>query len=188
MHALRLTQLTHKHIVCFIWLSLVRHAYANQYPVFLYRSSVSFLQRLLHPKYSHYTTKILIPAWISNDFHCKMWDEIIYPFPNVDGAIVYVITYPCWDLSQIMLVKGSLMFFLHLCLIVGNATIRIVDNVITRPVITIRTKCNIHVKLSRSIPTRSVPVLWEHYQPTRAMVIDGLEASVHNPLSNETWL
>ena len=44
----------------------------------------------------------------------KLWDEIIYPFPNFNDATVefwelisifiphllkYVITYPCWDLS-----------------------------------------------------------------------------------------
>ena len=52
----------------------------------------------------------------------KVWDEIIYPFPNFNGAtievwkwvsnfiphfIMGVITYPCYDLSQTMLVKGA---------------------------------------------------------------------------------
>ena len=51
-------------------------------------------------------------AWISNYIHYKVWDEIIYPFLNFNGATVdvwewisnfiphftgYVITYPCWD-------------------------------------------------------------------------------------------
>ena len=55
---------------------------------------------------------ILITAWISNYIHYKVWDEIIYPFPNFNGATVevwewindfiphfpgHVITYPCWD-------------------------------------------------------------------------------------------
>ena len=54
----------------------------------------------------------LIPAWLSNYIHCKVWDEITYLFLNFNGATVevyewisnfiphfikYVITYPCWD-------------------------------------------------------------------------------------------
>ena len=54
----------------------------------------------------------LIPAWIHNHIHYKVWDEIPNPFPNFNGATVealewisnfiphfteYVITYPCWD-------------------------------------------------------------------------------------------
>ena len=54
----------------------------------------------------------LIPVFISNHIHYKMWDEIVYPFQNFNGAIVEVwelisnfishfnghgITYPCWD-------------------------------------------------------------------------------------------
>ena len=52
----------------------------------------------------------------------KMWDESHYPFPIVNGATVNVmermsnfiarfvmdvITYPCWDYSKSMLVKGA---------------------------------------------------------------------------------
>ena len=62
----------------------------------------------------------LIPAWICNHIHYKMWDEINYPFLNFNGATVevwewisnfiphitgHLITYPCWDLSYTMLVK-----------------------------------------------------------------------------------
>ena len=51
-----------------------------------------------------------------------MWDEITYPFLNFKGCTVevyewisnviplfikHVITYPCWDLSQTMFVKGA---------------------------------------------------------------------------------
>ena len=54
----------------------------------------------------------LIPAWICNNIHYKVWDEITYLFPNFNGVTVevwewisnfipyfagYVITYPCWD-------------------------------------------------------------------------------------------
>ena len=28
----------------------------------------------------------LIPAWISNHMHYKVWDEITYPFLNFNGA------------------------------------------------------------------------------------------------------
>ena len=54
----------------------------------------------------------LIPDWISNHMPSNMWDEITYPFPNVNGATVEVwecisnfsphfmmdvITYPWWE-------------------------------------------------------------------------------------------
>ena len=28
----------------------------------------------------------LIPAWISNNIHYNVWDEITYPFPNFNGT------------------------------------------------------------------------------------------------------
>ena len=34
--------------------------------------------------YKHSLT--LIPAWLSNHMTCKVWDEIIYPFPNFKGV------------------------------------------------------------------------------------------------------
>ena len=40
------------------------------------------------PFYQHGLT--LIPAWISNHIHYKMWDEITYPFLNFNGATVEV--------------------------------------------------------------------------------------------------
>ena len=64
------------------------------------------------PFYLHGLT--LIPAWISDYIHYKVWDEITYPFLNFNGATVEVsdwkcnfimhftrrvFTYPCWDLS-----------------------------------------------------------------------------------------
>ena len=60
----------------------------------------------------HYFGGKLLPAWKSNHMPSKMWDEIIYPFPNFNGCTVEVwgwmsnlvphftmdvITYPCWD-------------------------------------------------------------------------------------------
>ena len=46
------------------------------------------------PFYSH--GSILIPAWISNHKPSKVWDEITYPFLNLnDYFIVDVITYSC---------------------------------------------------------------------------------------------
>ena len=60
--------------------------------------------------YWHLT--FLIPAWISNYNHYKVWDEITYAFPNLNSVTVevcewinnlisqftgHVITYPCWD-------------------------------------------------------------------------------------------
>ena len=40
------------------------------------------------PFYSHGLT--LNSAWISNYTHYKLWDEIIYPFLNFNGATVEV--------------------------------------------------------------------------------------------------
>ena len=40
------------------------------------------------PFYEHGLT--LIPAWISNYIHYKVWDEITYPFLNFNGATVEV--------------------------------------------------------------------------------------------------
>ena len=40
------------------------------------------------PFYLHGWT--LTPAWISNYIHYKVWDEIIYPFQNFNGATVEV--------------------------------------------------------------------------------------------------
>ena len=54
----------------------------------------------------------LTPAWISNNIHYNVWNEITYPFPNFKCATVevwkwmskfithftvHVITYPCCD-------------------------------------------------------------------------------------------
>ena len=33
---------------------------------------------------------ILIPVWISIYIHYKVWDEITYPFPNVNSCTVEV--------------------------------------------------------------------------------------------------
>ena len=33
---------------------------------------------------------IFIPAWISNYIHYNVWDEITYPFLNLNGATVEV--------------------------------------------------------------------------------------------------
>ena len=40
------------------------------------------------PFYLHGLT--LIPAWISNYIHYKVWDAITYPFLNFNGATVEV--------------------------------------------------------------------------------------------------
>ena len=76
------------------------------------RNSESHLQKQhnMGPLYQH--VLMLIPVWISNYIHYKVWDEITYPFQNFNGCIVevwewisnsiplyieHVITYPCWD-------------------------------------------------------------------------------------------
>ena len=69
------------------------------------------------PFNQHWVT--LIPSWISDYIHFKVWGEINYPFPNFNGATVevwewisnfiphftwHVITHPCWDQSYSVLV------------------------------------------------------------------------------------
>ena len=54
----------------------------------------------------------LISAWISNHMPSEVWDEITYPFPNLNGCtfevwkwisnfiphnVMHAFTYPCWD-------------------------------------------------------------------------------------------
>ena len=61
------------------------------------------------------------PAWTSNDMPTKVWNKITYPFQDFNDAtvevwkwirnfiphlIMDVITYPCWDWRQSILVKG----------------------------------------------------------------------------------
>ena len=38
----------------------------------------------------YYYGLTLIPAWISNHMHNKVWDEITYPFPNFNGGTIEV--------------------------------------------------------------------------------------------------
>ena len=60
----------------------------------------------------HYHCLPSIPAWIRDYIHHKVWNEVIYPFPNFNGCTVevwewishfiphfigHVITYPCTD-------------------------------------------------------------------------------------------
>ena len=61
---------------------------------------------------SHLADDFLTPALISNYIHCNTWNEITYPLPNFNNAMItvwewirnfialftwHVITYPCWD-------------------------------------------------------------------------------------------
>ena len=63
--------------------------------------------------------QLLIPGAMSNYIYDKVWDEIAYPFPNVNTQAaevwelisnfiphftVNVISYPCYDLCSSMLV------------------------------------------------------------------------------------
>ena len=74
----------------------------------------------------------LIPAWITDHIHYKVWDEIAYPFPNFNGATVevckwisyfiphfigHVITYPGNPNSLIKPIGVDVLFHRHICLI-----------------------------------------------------------------------
>ena len=67
-----------------------------------------------------------IPPWISNDMSSKVWDEITYLYPNLNGStvevwewrsnfishfIMEIITYPYWDKSSTMLVNWPHVLF-----------------------------------------------------------------------------
>ena len=59
--------------------------------IWLYQVTMRLARRIPHssgPFYKHGLT--LIPAWISNHIHFKMWNEITYPFLNFNGATVEV--------------------------------------------------------------------------------------------------
>ena len=63
-----------------------------QYPemtehAYICKSAYEELQTWV-PFYKHLLT--IIPAWISNHMPSKVWDEIIYPFPNFNGATIEV--------------------------------------------------------------------------------------------------
>ena len=64
----------------------------------------------------------LIPAWISNYICYKVWDEMTFQFLNINCATVdvwqwicnfiqhftgHMVSYPCWDFSQSVLVKQA---------------------------------------------------------------------------------
>ena len=70
----------------------------------------------------HWRGLTFIKAWIRNHMPSKVYDEIVFPSPNFNGCtvevwewisifishvIIGVITYPWWDLSLSMLVKGA---------------------------------------------------------------------------------
>ena len=89
--------------------------------------SCNYLTKVRAPNWSPeapFTNMVLtsIPVWRSNQVPIKVWDEITCPFPNFNGCtvevwgwisdsiphfMINVITYPCWDYSWIMLVKGA---------------------------------------------------------------------------------
>ena len=81
------------------------------WPIFSYSSEMfvgigAIIRMPWEPLYWHGLT--LIPAWISNYIHYKVWDEITDQFPNFNdytewiGNLIpqftgHVLTYPCWD-------------------------------------------------------------------------------------------
>ena len=68
------------------------------------------------PFYWHSLT--LIPAWISNYIHYKVWDEITYPFPNFNGVTVEV-----WEwISNFIPCFLSMWFLIHAGIILKGAT------------------------------------------------------------------
>ena len=56
------------------------------YEIFTWKTKIRL--KTCGPFYLHGLT--LIPAWISNHIHYKVWDEITYPFLNFNGCTVEV--------------------------------------------------------------------------------------------------
>ena len=53
-----------------------------------HHSSLKYICMICGPLYQHRLT--LIRTWMSNYMSAKMWDEITYPFPNLNGATVEI--------------------------------------------------------------------------------------------------
>ena len=64
-----------------------------------------------------------LPSRISKSTHCKIWDEITYPFPNFNAAIVgisewissfiphftwHMMIYPCWNHNEAVVIEVAL--------------------------------------------------------------------------------
>ena len=95
-----------------------------------------YLEKCLHmvipnrgPFYLHGLT--LIPAWISNYIHYKVWDEIAYPFLNFNGAyapslnylsigISVMIIFERQNCSNTPLIMISLLQIHHICTLCHN--------------------------------------------------------------------
>ena len=61
------------------------------YPYLLsYLSAIGEIIRVCQCQGSYPENTTLIPAWICNHIHYKVWDEITYPFLNFNGATVEV--------------------------------------------------------------------------------------------------
>ena len=87
------------------------HAWSQSFLVWMHHGCTNWkAQDFCDPFYYHVLT--VIPAWISNCIHYKVWDEITYPFSNFNGATVevwewisnsirhltgHIITYSCAD-------------------------------------------------------------------------------------------
>ena len=85
----------------------IRYFYVT--PINYLRERVKYMANFAHWHQNGLTS---IPAWISNHMPNKVWDEISYPFPNLNGESVEdwkwisnfiphllmdVIIYPWWD-------------------------------------------------------------------------------------------
>ena len=64
------------------------HSSGISWSFFIVSSNTLFSKQSRAPFYWHGLT--LIPTWISNYIHYKVWDEITYPFLNFNGATVEV--------------------------------------------------------------------------------------------------
>ena len=73
----------------------------------------------------YYHGLALVPAWMADHMLSRFGEQITYLFPNFNGAtdgvwewtgdfishiMMDVTTYPCWDWSWTMLVKGGHLF------------------------------------------------------------------------------
>ena len=92
-------------------------------PYKLAMSAKCLIFTVLKAEYSFYEHGLtLIPAWINDHMPGNGWYGITYPFPNFNGCtielwewisnfiphfVMGMITYPCWDLSSTIWLKGD---------------------------------------------------------------------------------
>ena len=89
----------------------------------------------------------------------KVGEGITYSFPNFNGFMMDVITYPCWDKSVSMLVKGAL--------VLGVTTMQQSEHQ--------NTKHNLKVRVSVSVCVCKCQCVYSLMYMTKSLIYNGLQ-------------